>query len=96
MSVCHKCDTPACVNPDHLFLGTQRENLADAVRKGRMSRADWIRGPRKIKPEQAQEIASRVKKGEHKRALAREFGVTPQAIRYTMKRAERAAVGRVM
>ena len=40
MCVCHKCDTPCCVNPDHLFLGTNQENTADRVRKNRSARGE--------------------------------------------------------
>lgn len=37
MVVCHACDNPNCTNPNHLFLGTQAENMQDASRKGRLN-----------------------------------------------------------
>jgi hypothetical protein len=38
--LCHRCDTPQCVNPDHLFLGTLSENIMDSINKGRRWRGE--------------------------------------------------------
>ena len=40
MLVCHKCDVPCCVNPEHLFIGTTFDNSVDKMRKGRYASAD--------------------------------------------------------
>lgn len=37
MVICHRCDTPACVNPAHLYAGTQKQNMMDASARGRLN-----------------------------------------------------------
>lgn len=59
MLVCHKCDVTSCINPDHLFLGTDRDNLVDAHTKGRRPKNGPTRGKCKnasLTPEQVKEI----------------------------------------
>jgi hypothetical protein len=74
--VCHKCDTPACVNAEtHLFLGTHQENMADMVAKGRQARGERG-GQAKLEAEQVLAIRERYAAGEtSKPSLGREYGV---------------------
>lgn len=44
LNVLHRCDTPPCFNPDHLFLGTQVNNMLDAATKGRLEGRNVARG----------------------------------------------------
>lgn len=82
LHVCHKCDNPACVNPDHLFLGTDKDNRHDCINKDR-----HIRGSKQwssiLTDDQVKEIRRRYKprcKINGGGALGREFGVTNGAI----------------
>lgn len=71
--VCHKCDNPGCVNPDHLFVGTTRENVLDMHRKGRAP--DVWRG--KFSRSEEAFIAASDMRGVD---LARRFGCRPETI----------------
>lgn len=82
--VFHKCDNPACVNPEHLFLGTAKQNWEDAVQKRRISPAKpalGIRNPgSKLTEAQVIEIRSLRGSGEQTKRLAARFGVSKSAI----------------
>jgi hypothetical protein len=79
--VLHKCDNRKCCNPQHLFLGSYRDNMLDAYKKNRKSQ---LKGEAhtnaKLSNKQAQEIRMRYKKGEKQIPLAKEFKVSQKVI----------------
>lgn len=80
--VCHRCDTPSCVNPDHLFLGTGSDNIRDRHSKGRSAGPRGSRhGLSKLTDETVCEIRKRYARGGVlQRELGAEFGVNQAAI----------------
>lgn len=80
LSVLHRCDVRACCNPDHLFLGTQADNMADASAKGRMSRGE-ARHNARLTESAVRAIRQSRAAGVSSLVLAREFGVSPRTIR---------------
>lgn len=62
MCVCHTCDTPACINPKHLFLGTHKENMADAVSKGRIHKPKDQQGSGNNNAKYSMEFAESVRR----------------------------------
>jgi len=72
----HKCDTPRCVNPDHIFLGTDADNKADCVAKDRHSRGSR-NGQAKITEAQVAELRRLRGEGWKFKNLAARFGISP-------------------
>lgn len=77
IDVCHTCDVRNCVNPDHLWLGTRKENVADMHSKNRALKARGEKSSNaKMTAVQVSEIRARKAAGETIAALADVFGVS--------------------
>ena len=78
MVVCHSCDNPRCINPEHLFLGTQIDNMQDMVNKGRQNnkakgRARELNARAKFTEEQIQAIRNDTRP---QTVIAKEYGTS--------------------
>ena len=72
---CHHCDNRACVNPSHLFVGTNADNTADKMAKGRETRGEQLWSA-KLTAKDVVEIRALYATGEHTQpSLAKRFGV---------------------
>jgi hypothetical protein len=96
MCVLHRCDVPGCVRVDHLFLGTQRDNVLDAARKGRfptgdrhpMRRRPWATHPPRgaahpmthLSDGDVRAIRAAAAAGVRQRVLAARYGLSEAAI----------------
>ena len=88
LSILHHCDNVTCVNPDHLYPGTQKQNMQDCVKRGRFrggkggGGSPGERHPRaKLTEKQVLEIRAKYASGEMKsRALAKAYGVAKTTI----------------
>lgn len=78
MNLCHTCDNPECCNPDHMFIGTQKDNMIDCLKKNRSASA-------KLKYEEVKAIRSLTKIGIDSKQLALLYGVSNKQIKRIIK-----------
>lgn len=85
MEVAHRCDVRNCVNPEHLTLMTHRENEADKASKGRVPRGErqW---QSRLTETAVLDIRRRVKEGETRTALAKEYGTSASNVEHIVAR----------
>lgn len=76
LEVLHACDTPRCVNPAHLSVGTHHENILDSVRKGRYN----VFGHQKLNAGQVLTIRAMSSRGVLQKDIAAQFGIARHSV----------------
>jgi hypothetical protein len=85
MFVCHHCDNPKCVNPQHLFIGTPKDNVQDMLKKGRQSKVGGRGLNRKLSPGDVLDIRYYATTPERIKQLAKEYKVSEGLIKDILK-----------
>lgn len=86
LCVCHKCDNRKCINPSHFFIGTQKENIHDAISKGRMECVKLFASKgennpnAKLDDERVRKIKLEIKEGIRCTVIARKYGISSSVL----------------
>lgn len=85
--VCHRCDNPKCVNPDHVFVGTPKDNASDMMKKNRHARTSQPgskHGMSKLTEDDVLKIRLLRATGLTHRKIAEQFGVSSSMVTYIL------------
>ena len=85
LACCHTCDNPSCVNPAHLWVGTQHDNMTDKVQKNRQQRGERVPGA-KLTTDDVREIRRLCADGTQQKAVAHMYGIGTGAVCRIVKR----------
>jgi len=81
MCACHHCDVPSCINPDHLFIGTLADNVADKTKKNRCGNYGTLNPASRYTESQIYEVISLRKSGWFYKDIAKKFKTSKESVR---------------